>query len=62
MKIILTDDLQIGGYMKSKGRTIEVTKDYGRKLIREKKARDENFIEKLIEKKIIKKKKRNGNY
>jgi 23S rRNA-/tRNA-specific pseudouridylate synthase len=53
--LILTKDTEIAGRIVPKGTKVQVTKDYGRKLIREGKARDENFIEK-IEKKIIKKK------
>jgi hypothetical protein len=54
--VILTKDTEIAGRIVSKGTKIQVTKDYGRQLIREGKARDENFVEK-IEKKLTKKRK-----
>jgi len=60
MKVVLTKELMIGNYPKEKGRVIEVTKDYGHQLIREGKAREENFIEK-IKKKVLTKKKKHGN-
>jgi hypothetical protein len=53
--VILIKDTEIAGRIIPKGTIVHVTKDYGRQLIREKKARDENFVEK-IEKKLTKKK------
>ena len=49
--VILTKDTEIAGRILPKGTKIQVTKDYGRQLIREGKARDENFIEKVLTKK-----------
>jgi len=49
--VILTKDTEIAGRILPKGTKIHVTKNYGRQLIREGKARDENFIEKVLTKK-----------
>ena len=49
--VILTKDTEIAGRILPKGTKVHVTKDYGHQLIREGKARDENFIEKVLTKK-----------
>jgi hypothetical protein len=49
--VILTEDTEIAGRILPKGTKIQVTKNYGKRLIKEGKARDENFIEKLTKKK-----------
>jgi len=54
--VILVKDTEIAGRTLPKGTKVQVTKNYGRQLIKEGKARDENFVEK-IEKKLTKKKK-----
>ena len=47
MNVILLKDHVFGSHLKKKGTIVKVTRDYGRELIREKIARDENFVEKI---------------
>lgn len=51
MIIILTTDFEIGGHVNKKGTAITVTNDYGKRLILNKVARKENFVEVLSHKK-----------
>jgi hypothetical protein len=48
--VILTKDTEIAGRILPKGTKIHVTRGFGKQLIREGKARDENFVEKLTKK------------